>query len=64
MAKGLEKQLKGLLDSVDQLLTPEIMAQMTPEQITEYNKAKNCDIMTGNLDKRIEELQKIARYGV
>jgi hypothetical protein len=57
-------QLNGLMNQLDELLTPEIMATLTDEQKNLIAKAKNSDIVNGNLDERIKELENIAKNGI
>jgi hypothetical protein len=55
------EQLKGSLKG---LLSEDVIKGMTPEQQKTINKALNTNIDISNIDKRISELQKIAKNGV
>lgn len=57
-------ELQGLMNQLDTILTPEIMAQMTDEQRELIAKARNSDLVNGNLDERIKELENIAKNGI
>jgi hypothetical protein len=55
------EQLKGSLKG---LISEDVIKGMTPEQKKTINKALNTNIDISNIDKRISELQKIAKNGV
>lgn len=48
-------QAKNLMDS---LMTPEITAQMTEEQLKLVNEAKNSVNLKGDLSEKLEMLKK------
>jgi hypothetical protein len=51
----LVEQAKGLMDS---LMTPEVIKQMTPEQLNLVNEAKNSLNLQGDLSEKLEILKK------
>ena len=55
------EQLKGQLKG---LLTDEVIQGMTEAQKATINKALNTKVDVKNIDKRISELQKIAKNGI
>ena len=51
----LVEQAKGLMES---LMTPEVIKQMTPEQLNLVNEAKNSLNLQGDLSEKLEILKK------
>lgn len=56
--------LERLKGSLKGLLSEDVIKGMTPEQQKTINQALNAKIDISNIDKRISELQKIAKHGV
>lgn len=56
--------LEKLKGSLQGLLSEDVIKGMTPEQQETINKALNTKIDISDIDKRISELQKIAKNGV
>jgi hypothetical protein len=51
----LVEQAKGLMDS---LMTPEVIKQMTPEQLNLVNEAKNSLNLQGDVSEKLEIIKK------
>lgn len=56
--------LDRLKDQLQGLLSEDVIKAMTPEQQKQINTALNTKIDIKDVDKRISELQKIAKHGV
>ena len=61
--KDLIKILEGLKaaeNMLNHIITPEILEKMTPEQLEEFEKAKN-EIDNSAIQKEVEKLEKYSK---
>ena len=62
-SKDFTKVLEGLKaaeNMLNHIITPEILEKMTPEQLDQFEKAKN-DIDTSAIQKEVDKLKKYTK---